>query len=201
MLYTAEIRGDLALLPRLHTFLDGLRRARTGACLLLDLGGACCDDVWHCRATGNRSTLVVLDGMGYDAVNIAGALTEANRAKLAESAQIGLVDEARDWVHQPQPHCRRIIATLRAFQAADLQVLLAPARATRLAGNRLTLARVGAGQVGAVALDLASEPALISARIHNMPPGTPPNPTIAGAVDFVLSEARLFQTQQGSDKT
>ena len=54
------------------------------------------------------------------------------------------------------------------------------------------LATVSAGQVGAVAVDLQGHPRITSAGIHDMPPETAPNPSIAGTVDFVLSEARYY---------
>lgn len=204
LLYTAGIRGDLALLPRLYTFLQRLKPPGDRACLLLDLGKACSDAIWHCRATGNRSALIVLDGMGYHAANIAGALEEADRAKLAENVQLGLVDHGRDWTYSLPiaGDDSDIITTLKPSpaSAAKLQILLTPAKETRLEGNALSLAAVGAGQVGAVALEFGACVRLTSARIHDMPPNTPPNPSIAGAVDFVLGEARLFQAKGSSDR-
>ena len=100
LLYTERIGGDLALLPRLHTFLQTLKPTERRATLLLDLGDACADAAWHCRATGGRSTLIVLDGMGYHAANVEGALDLENREKLGEQVTMGLVDRSRDWVYR-----------------------------------------------------------------------------------------------------
>ena len=192
--YSANIAGDLALLPRLFTFLQRLNAADGQGALLLDLGGSCAESVWHCRATGGRSTLIVLDGMGYHAANVAGGLDAGNRAKLAAQVTLALVDAAQDWkVDAPPAPDPGVIVTLRPRDsAARLQIALKPAAETRLDGNTLWLGEVGAGQVGEAAVDLRGRPRLVSARVHVMPPDTPPNPSIAGAVEFVEAEARLF---------
>ena len=198
LLYTANIAGDLALLPRLHTFLQRLRPPELLHSLLLDLGGACSDAVWHCRETGGRSTLIVLDGMGYHAANVAGALDREGRDQLAGQVTMGLVDTGRDWLHQAPPLGNRLIrVTLRPRDETRLQVIMRPAVSTRVEGNVVYLAGVGAGQVGAAVVDLGSEPALASARIHDLPPETPPNPSIAGTVEFVEAEARLLAKKRG----
>jgi len=199
LLYTGGIAGDLALLPRLFTFLQRLKAAAPPPALLLDLGGSCADDIPHCRETGGRSTLIALDGMGYDAANIAGQLDREQREGLAEQVTLGLVDEERDWHVQPPPDgAGSIGATLRPRDdSARLQILLKPAGSTRIAGNVLFLQAVDAGQVGAVAIDLRGEPRLVSARIHEMPAATPANASIAGMVEFVEAEARLLGRKRG----
>ena len=192
--YSAGIGGDLALLPRMFTLIQQLRARAHQPALLLDLGGTCADSVWHCRATGGRSALIVLDGMGYHAANVEGALDAENRAKLAGQVTMALVDAARSWAYQAPPvRDPSILITLRPQQrAARLQIVLAPAAETRIDANILWLREVGAGQVGEVTVDLRGEPRILSATVHTMPADTPPNPSIAGAVEFVEAEARLF---------
>ncbi len=105
ILYTYSLRGNLDVLPRLYSFLRQLeahyREAVVQVCsldpaqapgsvLLLDLGDSCAAEVWHCAVSGGRSTLVVLDGMGYDAARVEDA--PAKRAKLGGGVQIALVD-------------------------------------------------------------------------------------------------------------
>ena len=195
ILYTANLRGDLALLPRLHTFLRQLREryAGVGRVLLLDAGNACENAVWHCDVTGGRSALLVLDAMGYQAANVAGFLTDAGREKLAENLlALALVDEAKSWVQDG------VVVTATndtPDQDHDLCILLEPGDVTALAGNRLSLTDVQAGQVGMVqigAKDGNGTLALQHAEIISMPANTPPDPTIAGTVDFVLEEARYY---------
>ncbi len=192
LLYTGGIAGDLALLPRLYTFLQRLK-GDGRHCLLLDLGGSCSDIAWHCRDTGGRSALIVLDGMGYHAANAEGVLETEDRDKLAGQVTMGLVDRRNHW------RCRmasamEIIAALRPVEPDErLQIMLEPAESTRLDGKVLRLQAVGRGQVGEVAVDMRGEPVLVSSCIRNMPADTPPNPSIAGAVEFVESEARYYR--------
>ena len=203
LLYTAGIAGDLALLPRLYSFMQRLKPAERQGTLLLDLGGACADSVWHCRATGGRSTLIVLDGMGFHAANIEGALDSENRDKLAAQVTMALVDESRDWqYHLPPVRHPSIIATIRPLHStARLQILLKPTANTRIEENVLLLQAVSAGQVGEVKVDLTGSPRILSATVHDLPPDTPPNPSIAGAVEFVESEARFYLQQRGQAPT
>ena len=198
LLYTAGIAGDLALLPRLHTFLQRLKPAERQGTLLLDLGGSCADSVWHCQATGGRSTLIVLDGMGFHAANVDGALDSENRDKLAEQVTMALVDERHDWqYHLPPLRDPSIVATLRPQDsAARLQIMMMPAENTRIEGKVLHLQGVSAGQVGEAKVDLRGTPRIASATVHDLPPETPPNASIAGAVEFVEAEARFYLKQQ-----
>jgi len=199
LLYSGEIAGDLALLPRLYTFLQRLHPPERQQTLLLDLGGSCVNSAWHCRETGGRSTLIVLDGMGYHAANVAGALDREGRDKLAENVTMALVDERDDWHYQVPPiHDPSIRVALHPRDdEARLQVILTPAECTRVEGRSVYLRAVDAGQVGEAVVDLRGEPALVSAGIHEMPSDTPPNPSIAGTVDFVEAEARLLAKKRG----
>lgn len=199
--YSANISGDLALLPRMFTFLQRLGTAQGAGALLLDLGGTCSGEAWHCRATGGRSALIVLDGMGYHAANVEGALDADNREKLAEQVTMALVDAAQDWSYRVPPVSDpSIVVALRPRESnARLQIALKPAAETRLDGNILRLRAVGAGQIGEAVVDLRGGPRLVSAATHALPSDTPPNPSIAGAVEFVEAEARYFLRAQKSE--
>ncbi len=194
LLYSANIAGDLKLLPRLYTFLQRLHPPERRPALLLDLGRSCSADIPHCRETGGRSTLIALDGMGYHAANVAGALDRENRDKLAKIVTMGLVDETDDWLyHVPPVRDPSIRVRLRPRDdSARLQIILQPAASTRVEGTALYLQEVGAGQVGEAVVDLRGGPYLLRTCAHQMPPDTPPNPSIAGAVEFVEAEARLL---------
>ena len=191
ILHTGNLRGDLAILPRLHTF---LRRLDTdGDTLLLDTGGACSDAVWHCRATGGRSMLLALDAMGYQAANVDGALDENEREKLAGQVTLGLVDGAHDW----RTRDSEILVSLAPGRSAyRLRICLRAVETTRLDENTLRLCKVEKGQVGIARVDIANS-RLINTDIHIMPPSAPPNPSIAGAVEFIESEARYFRHRDG----
>ncbi|MCY3779578.1 MAG: hypothetical protein OXG78_04645 [Chloroflexi bacterium] len=202
LLYSANIAGDLALLPRLYTFLQRLIPAGAPKTLLLDLGGSCSASVWHCRATANRSTLIALDGMGYHAANVQGTLDAETRNLLAAQVTLALVDRGRHWRCALSPRAEQeiVVALSPVDRAAALQVLLEPAESTRLEDNVLRLQALHAGQVGQVTIAFQAEPRIASAFIQAMPPDTAANPSIAGAVDFVLSEARLYRQKQAGEK-
>lgn len=214
ILYTANLRGNIELLPRMHTFMRQLKSTPLSdenevmLCmvepvqtrwLVLDLGNACDPAVWHCTATEGRSILIALDAMGYHAANVDGALTEEARERMSGNLMsMALVDAHNIW-----PDEDVLVAVGENRGGSDLlprlmiDVSLSPA--TRIEGRRLQLAQVQAGQVGQVGLSfIAGSPHLISAVIHDVSPTTPPDPTISGTVDFILSEARFFQGRRSS---
>lgn len=202
ILYTANLRGDIASLPRLFTLLQRLKASASGATLLLDLGKACDNAAWHCQATGGRSMLIVLDGMGFHAANVAGSLNAADRGKLATQVTMALVDESHPWKFQ-LPSCEMpITITLRNDHRENcLQIRLTPAGRSEIDGNRLRLQEISAGKIGSIQIRLRPSPRIASFEIHDLPTNARPNPTIAAAVEFVEAEARLFQRKQLRDRT
>jgi hypothetical protein len=196
ILYTHRLRGDLALLPRLHTFIGRLRaeHADGGRALLLDLGESCVPEVFPCALTGGRSTLIALDAMGYDAANVRGALAQGDRARLeAMFLNIALIDE----VHRLEKH-GVVVGHAGGDAEAALYVEIEGADATTLAHGRLCLAGIDSGQVGMVRLDDdgAGHWRLAAEGVFTMPPEVRPTPTISGMIDMILSEARYAQKRQ-----
>jgi hypothetical protein len=211
ILYTANLRGDLELLPRLYTFLRQLKAHYTseevvqicaddpaqarGSVLLLDLGENCTPEVWHCEVTDGRSMLVVLDGMGYDAARVSDA--HEKQAKLGDNVHLALVDtetplEIEDVLIEVDD-CRGDLAG----RPYNLQIILSPADATQVNGDRLYLQRVEGGQVGATVLTrLIGRWSLVTYEIHDLPRRILPDPTIAASVEFVLGEARYAQKRK-----
>ncbi len=212
-LYTANLRGDLDLLPRLHTFIRQLKSQSPDVehdvmvcmvepvsyrTLLLDLGNSCAAGVWHCDLTGGRSTLMVMDAMGYHAANVAGFLSADGRAKLEGQVSVALVDVAHTWQQDDifvTNGTRRGEPPLRPY---SLHIALTPATSTRVDGNTLHLASVNAGQVGmAQVASVAGKPTLMAHEVFDLPPSTLPDPTIAATVEFVVGEARYYEKKRG----
>jgi hypothetical protein len=197
LLYTHNLRGDLRRLPRLYTFLQALRREAPPDArhLLVDLGASCDPQVWPCDVTQGRAALFILDAMGYHAANIAGELAAEARAKLASQVMLALVDDEH-------PHrAGDLVFTTAANPTADnspaaLRIILTPADRTALTGDTLRLAGIDGGQAGAVHIDGGQ---LRARAVHTPPPHTLPEPTISGAVDFVLAEASQYQKRGGSN--
>ena len=196
LLYTCNLRGDLQRLPRLYTFLRRLRGANEAGVqtLLLDLGASCDPAVWPCGVTGGRSTLIVLDGMGYDAANVEGVLAADARQKVEVMLTVALVDET----HSCEDDGVLMTVDESTMGDVDLHIVLAPAPETRLDGRTLYLADVEGGQVGTARVHLpeAGAPQLVAHAVQALPPDTPPDPTIVASVDFVESEARYYERRK-----
>ena len=200
ILYTCNIRGDLHLLPRLYTYIERLKTDMQGnKLLLLDLGESCNPEIWHCKATGGRSTLIVLDGMGFHAANVAGMLATPQREKVEDIIIMQLVDEHHTWrVKLPtwQPEGINVTCQPVDDPKLRLQIIMIPAEDTHILGNQLHLQTVEAGQVGTAHIRLSDMLTLTEQRVFTMSPETLPNATIVGAVEFVEGEARYFMKQQ-----
>ncbi len=199
LLYTHRIRGDLSLLPRLHTFITRLKAARNPRPthrLLVDLGESCVDEVWPCTVTGGRSTLMVFDAMGYSAANVTSILDAESRDRLKENnIGVALIDD--DHPHTDSKSGVRF-GTSRGESDAPLQIILLPSAPLKLVNKILYLPAIETNQVGSVSVSMGNEPELIEYAVHSLPASTLPNPTIAAAVEFVESEARYYESQQQS---
>lgn len=210
VLYTANLAGNLDLLPRLHTFIRQLKAQPiesedevrlcalepvTQRTLLLDLGGACAPEVWHCAATEGRSMLLALDAMGYDALRV--ALSAESRARLdANFLRAALVDAEHPLIHD------RIAVTAddkTPLTTHDLHIVLGMHEQTHLSAKKVRLASVQVGQIGVVQLSAENGVIVLQAHeIATLPPGMPVDPTIAATVDYVVSEARLYERKRSS---
>jgi hypothetical protein len=189
--YTANLRGDIELLPRLNTFLRQLR-AEMHPLMVLDLGNSCAPEVWHCEITEGRSMLVALDGMGYTTAHVP-IMSEQNRAKL--NLTMVLVDQNGSHIH----HNILLSSQPLPLNGAALCVSMTPTASSYIEDGTLHLENVEAGQIG-VAIVALNGPALITSEVKILLPATSPDPTIAGAVDFILDEARYYQKRQNEKK-
>jgi hypothetical protein len=193
ILYTCHLRGDLDILPSLHTFLAGLQRQYAGRTLKLDAGHACDNAAWHCAQTGGRSALLVLDAMGYAAANTHDFLTNEGREKLTANLMgMAVLRDGEVWMQAGV-----VITTSDEIPPGEyeLHIVLHGSEATRLDGRTLHLAAVQARQVGVVQIGPSVNNGRLSIQhqeIVTLPDATLPDPTIAATVEFVLSEARYY---------
>jgi hypothetical protein len=193
LLYTASLNGQIELLPRLYTFLRTLRSELQPA-YVIDLGDACMPDVWHCQETDGRSMLLILDAMGYTAVN-ASALGEKVRDRLRSQVMMAVVDTER-------PHTERDFIFSLAPTRGDghLCVVMQPHMTASLEGDVLRLQRVAGPEIGVVRVAMSDDGIrLLSRETRQFPSGTPPDATIAGVVDFVLAEARYYGKRKSGE--
>lgn len=184
VLITANTAGDLAYLPRLYTALRELKTNCTGKVLLVDTGRAWSAQEWVCQATENRAPYLVMDAMGYDFI-------------FAD----GLTPEAQERLRG------QVLAVLAAAEAAyrfenrGLLLVSDPALSEpQLEGDRLRLPLPPKTVIGEVSLDLGIDSAwtITAVAWHHVPAATLPDPTIAGTVDFVISEARYYQKKRST---
>lgn len=195
--YTSHLRGNLDALPRLYTFLQALRQQHDPRAVLLDLGESCAPDIWHCRATGGRSTLIVLDGMGYHAANVSGLLQAGERSKLRGVISMALLDHGDAWRYQMPPVSDEgILFSTVPNPALRLCVLVQPGTQTALHERLLTLQDVAPDMVGLAQVDLRGEAQLIAADLLPLPAGLAADLSIRYAIEFVEEEARHFERQQ-----
>ncbi len=195
--YTYNLRGDLARLPRLYTFFQHLRQRVATQPLLIDLGNSCAPDVWHCAATEGRSTLIVLDAMGYHAANVIGVVDAAKRDDLRGSLGLGLLDERRSWRYNiPPVQDADIVVAAVPVPALKLCIVAAPAAQTTLQNRTLNLASPENNALGMVQLDVSMQ-TILHTEILSLPSGLKPDPTISATVDFVEDEARFYQNKRG----
>lgn len=193
ILYTQNIRGDLQHLPRLYTFLQQLKREHDPQALLLDTGNACDDDVWHCEVTKGRSTVTVMDAMGYHAVNVADFMGDSERDSLAGNVSTGLVSKRRMWRYfVPPVRDEDIVIAGQATPAMRLCIIAAPAADNLLENRMLHLKTVNKGEVGLLTVDMQNM-IIIGEEIFTMPKRLKPDATIAASVELIEEEARFTQ--------
>jgi hypothetical protein len=110
---------------------------------------------------------------------------------MGDQTQMALVDAEHPYDHSAA--VRVVCGPPGSETAAALIVRLDPAAETAFDGRVLRLAGVDGDQIGRVRLRAG---ALEGAEVFDLPDSTEPDPTIAGVVDFVLSEARHAQKRR-----
>ncbi len=213
LLYTAALDGRLELLPRLFTRIRQERATVKGITLLVDLGRSCVPGTWICDATGGRGMLVSMDAMGYDAFHLGPqdmlytqpALVQALRSVILTPFAAG------PWVAKVQRAGMTFVfaSTLDSNEQADLTVALRLSDSDQVeaswSGTRRTLL-LDPGWLepepllGRLDLVLLAEPPYIAVERRTqlvLPSDLPPDPSMAGVIEFVESEARYAERKRG----
>ncbi|MEL6148773.1 MAG: hypothetical protein AAFV33_25230 [Chloroflexota bacterium] len=197
LFYTQHTRGQFYLLPRLATMLKRLKKDAEGRVLLIDAGYSCDNSVKLCQQTEGRASVIVMDAMGYDAINVTGFLGAGSRQKLTRNyLNAALVDAAHPY------HRDGIAYSAKPPASHDhlLHIALETVPETHLMPEpshgyifTLKLRTIGAGQIGRVTLRIDSNDVdLVQSNLHNLTPDILPDATIAGALEFVEDEARYY---------
>ncbi len=213
VLYTASLRGQLDLLPRLFTRIRQERATARGPVFLADLGRSCVPDLWICEATGGRGMLVAMDSMGYDAFHFG--------PKDMLYTQPAMVQQLRDVILArlaagpwTAPVERQDISVTfvnavnyRVTEPADLVVALRLSDTPQIEtgwvqGRRTLLLDPGHDEpcFGRLDMVLQAEPPYILIETHvqlPLPHDLMPDPTITSVIEFVESEARYAERKRG----
>ncbi len=201
-MYTAHVAGNLALLPRLATLIQQVRRVKQGPVLVLDLGDTCAPDAWICRVTQGRAPFLVLDSMGYDGAVIGGP----EQIPIPPASLKQLVGQ----MIMPVIVWNRVVTITRqgisVSVAPGTAVLPDDAPGIRIDRSASTLPETGSpvvtlgdvphGHLARVDLDRASW-TVQETHVTPIADDTPVEPTIAAVVELVESEAHYYAYRQG----
>lgn len=191
-LLTQNLRGDLRFLPRLGRILWQKRRDEQRT-YTFDLGGACAPEAWHCEATDGRSMLIALDGLNYAAANVEGLTLDSRMSLHRTLMGMRLIDSMN-----PAELPYVALAAVKPAQSADpdrLTAVLAPTEA-RLVDGILEFPPVPRYQVASMRVVTGPAPEIDSLEFFDVPDDTPPDGTLSGMVDFIESEARMYQRRK-----
>lgn len=196
ILYTQDIAGDLKILPHLYTFLQSLKQEYETQALVLDIGNACSNSVWHCEVTKGRSTVLVLDAMGYHAVNVSGFMPDTQRDSLKTDVSIGLITARHMWRYfVPPMRDDDIVIAGQATPAMTLCIVAAPHDENHLENRMLFLKAIAKGEVGFVKVAMQTM-TILENNVFAMPKGIKPDATIAASVELVEEEAEFIQKRR-----
>lgn len=204
LLYTANLAGELALLPRLFTLIQQERRAADGPAILLDLGDTGSVESWVCRATQGRAPFLVLDSMGYDGAIIGGPEQTPIPLSALRHLLGQMIMPVILW-NRPFLLTKQGVSLTLAPGHAPLPDQGLAIRIDRSA-RTLPAANDAAPVLGDVAqgvlarVDLRWPDGIVqAARWISLDADTPADPTTAAVVELVESEARQYVPQHGGD--
>ena len=203
VLYTANLAGQLDLLPKLFSLIQQERQEASGPVFLVDLGDTCVVESYLCRETQGRAPFIVLDGIGYDAAVIGGPEKTPIPVSALRSLGGRMVMPVVIW-NRTREFTKRGIAFMLApgaqEQAVDSNQIIRVDRSVVGPGEVGTsppvLYDVPQGVLGRV--DIAVDDWCVHAASHiEMTPELPPDSIVGTLLDFVAHEAQSAAPQEG----
>ncbi len=203
LLYTANIKGNLHLLPRLFTLIQQQHRAAKGPVFLFDVGDTCARESWVCQATHGRAPFLVLDSMGYDGAIIGGGEEVPIPPSALRQLAGDMLMKAIIW-DRAKPVTRHGITLTVAPGRAEVPDDAGPViRVDRTSSALPTpgdsppvLRDVTQGAIVAITMTWPAW-TVAAAQVFTISERTPVDPTIAAVVELVESEARHTLHGQG----
>ncbi|NDJ85071.1 MAG: hypothetical protein GYB66_04215 [Chloroflexi bacterium] len=193
ILYTANLKADFGLLPRLFTLIQQTRQRHHRApqdTLLLDLGSAWTTQSWICQATENRAPYLVMDAMGYHVIRADG-LDVGGIIGLQEVVQARLIDDSVVYRWRQQE------VTIHIGPKAGPPCIKWPSDSTPETGTAYTHSP-GCLTIypphHALGHVTVQWPAMSVQTSEQIPfdRSARPDPSIVAAIEFVESEARYY---------
>lgn len=132
--------------------------------------------------------LIVLDAMGYHVAHVHDVLTAESRNKLLGQVSMALVDDDNPYT-DGELYCA---TTPHPTDVTGLKICLSPTENTYIGDGWLHLQSIVGDALGIVQIANG----VITHHIETIPPKTLPDTTVSGVVDFVLGEARYYQTKR-----
>ena len=179
VLVTANIQGELDMLPRLYTAIRRIKDSIDGTVLLIDTGRAWSPNSWICRATENRAPYIALDAMGYDAA-VADGLSPQEFDKVSAQVQMQLV----------------VPGVQFNFASNAVGLSFVPDESAETVSIQSARVRLPLPSQGAILHLKLENQTIAQQHTISITDTTPPDPTIAGAVEFIVSEARYYQKKR-----
>ena len=202
LLVTANLRGDLHLLPRLFTLIEYEKRSIGGVSVLLDLGDTCRADSWICQTTRGRAPLLVLDSMGYDGAIIGGPEQAPIPVDSLQRLAGQIAMPIFIWNRPRRLIKRRVAFTVApgtSLPESTEPVLSIDRTRSTFPANGAMPVLPDVPQGALLRVDVAWPDWIVEhVRLYPVSEATPPDSTIAAVVELVTNEARLHAQPRGS---
>ncbi len=195
VLYTANLRSDLALLPRVATQLKHIRQqygVNPPPILMLDLGNAWSDEQWVSQITEHRAPYIILDAMGYTAI-YADGLDIGGILGLQEVVQAHLMNATMTY-HWKKRDMSLYIGNQGPLPRISWSPQPVSEHLYEHTSQHLTLYTPLQG-IGHLEIEYPS----LNVQTANYVPFDPqarPDPTIVATIDYVIGEARAYFRKQ-----
>lgn len=193
ILYTHNIRGKLDHLPRLATLIQQVKAQTDERVLLLDAGDCCHKAQPLCQQTEGRAAVILLDAIGYDAVNVTEYLSPASYERLeANYLAVELVNGTRSYTAAGIEY-----GTNPGAEPSWLHIALETDAVIGIHEQTLQLQTLNAEQLGVIRIKQnGTSTEIVEFRVLQLADNVQPVSHISGTLDFIREEAAHYEKQK-----